>query len=83
MKIRYAIISETGRRSNNEDHVKVIDQPECSRWFGSVCDAWVGMQWVKLPVKMFVMRSATIENIQTMRIRQLKRGEHAALVPPN
>ena len=42
MKIRYAIISETGRRSNNEDHVKVIDQPECSRWFGAVCDGMGG-----------------------------------------
>ena len=38
MKIRYAIISKTGRRSNNEDYVKVIDKPEEARWFGVVCD---------------------------------------------
>jgi hypothetical protein len=41
--------------------------------------AWVGMQWVKLPVKLFVMRSATIGNVQKTRIRPLKPGEHAAL----
>ena len=42
MKIRYAIISKTGRRSNNEDYVKVIDKPEESRWFGVVCDGMGG-----------------------------------------
>ena len=42
MKIRYAIISETGRRSNNEDYVKVIDNSEESRWFGAVCDGMGG-----------------------------------------
>ena len=42
MKIRYAIISKTGRRSNNEDYVKVIDEPEESRWFGVVCDGMGG-----------------------------------------
>ena len=42
MKIRYTIISETGRRSNNEDYVKVIDNSEESRWFGAVCDGMGG-----------------------------------------
>ena len=42
MKIRYAIISKTGRRSNNEDYVKVIDKPEEARWFGVVCDGMGG-----------------------------------------
>ena len=42
MKIRYATISKTGRRSNNEDYVKVIDKPEESRWFGVVCDGMGG-----------------------------------------
>ena len=42
MKIRYAIISKTGRRSNNEDYVKVIDKPDESQWFGVVCDGMGG-----------------------------------------
>lgn len=42
MKIKYAIISKTGRRSNNEDYVKVIDKPEESRWLGVVCDGMGG-----------------------------------------
>ena len=42
MKIKYAIISKTGRRSNNEDYVKVIDKPEESRWLGIVCDGMGG-----------------------------------------
>lgn len=83
MKIRYAIISETGRRSNNEDYVKVIDNSEESRWFGAVCDGMGGHAMVKLPVKLFVMRSATIGNVQKTRIRPLKPGEHAALLLPN
>lgn len=42
MKINYAIISETGRRSNNEDSVKVISKPDESRWLGVVCDGMGG-----------------------------------------
>ena len=38
MKVKYSIISEAGRRSNNEDYVRVIDKPNESRWFGTVCD---------------------------------------------
>ena len=42
MKIKYAIISKTGRRSNNEDYVKVIDKSDESRWLGVVCDGMGG-----------------------------------------
>lgn len=42
MKITYAIISKTGRRSNNEDYVRVIDKQDESRWLGVVCDGMGG-----------------------------------------
>ena len=42
MKITYAIISKTGRRSNNEDYVRVIDKQDESRWLGVVCDGMSG-----------------------------------------
>lgn len=42
MKITYATISKTGRRSNNEDAFKVIEMPEKERWMGIVCDGMGG-----------------------------------------
>ena len=42
MKIKYAFISKTGCRSNNEDYIKVIDKPDESRWLGVVCDGMGG-----------------------------------------
>ncbi|MBQ8608439.1 MAG: serine/threonine-protein phosphatase [Bacteroidaceae bacterium] len=42
MKITYSVISKTGRRSNNEDSVKVMDYSEESRWLGVVCDGMGG-----------------------------------------
>lgn len=38
MEIRYATISKTGRRHNNEDAYKVIDMPQNNRFMGIVCD---------------------------------------------
>ena len=38
MKIRYATISKTGRKHNNEDAYKVIDMPQNNRFMGIVCD---------------------------------------------
>ena len=42
MKIKYAVISKTGRRSTNEDYVKVIEKPEELHWLGAVCDGMGG-----------------------------------------
>ena len=42
MKIKFAVISKTGRRSKNEDYVKVIDKPEEVKWLGIVCDGMGG-----------------------------------------
>lgn len=43
MKIKYATISKTGRRTNNEDYVSVIDRiEEEERWLGVVCDGLGG-----------------------------------------
>lgn len=42
MKINHAVISETGRRSKNEDSVRVISLPDESRWLGAVCDGLGG-----------------------------------------
>ena len=42
MEIRYATISKTGRRHNNEDAFKVIDMPESNRFMGIVCDGMGG-----------------------------------------
>lgn len=42
MGIKYATISKTGRRHNNEDTFKVIDTPENNRFMGIVCDGMGG-----------------------------------------
>ena len=42
MKIKYATISKTGRRSNNEDSFKVLEMPEHNRFMGIVCDGMGG-----------------------------------------
>ncbi len=42
MKIRYATISKTGRRSNNEDCFNVLEMPEHNRFMGIVCDGMGG-----------------------------------------
>ena len=42
MKIKYATISKTGRRSNNEDCFNVLELPEHNRFMGIVCDGMGG-----------------------------------------
>ena len=42
MEIRYATISKTGRRHNNEDAYKGIDMPQNNRFMGIVCDGMGG-----------------------------------------
>ena len=42
MEIRYATISKTGRKRNNEDVFKVIDMPQNNRFMGIVCDGMGG-----------------------------------------
>ena len=53
MKIRYAYISKTGRRHNNEEALNVIDMPESNRFMGIVCDGMGVILLGKLPVKRF------------------------------
>lgn len=42
MKTKYATISKTGRRSNNEDTFRVVDMPQQDRFMGIVCDGMGG-----------------------------------------
>ena len=42
MGIRYATISKTGRRSNNEDCFNVLEMPEHNCFMGIVCDGMGG-----------------------------------------
>lgn len=42
MNIKFATISKTGNRRNNEDCFDVIDMPEQNRWMGIVCDGMGG-----------------------------------------
>ena len=42
MKIKYATISQTGRRRNNEDCFNVLETPEHNRFMGIVCDGMGG-----------------------------------------
>lgn len=44
MKIKYATISKTGRRSNNEDTFRVVDMPQQERFMGIVCDGMGGQR---------------------------------------
>ena len=42
MKINYAVISKVGRRTNNEDAVRVVEYPDGEHWLGVVCDGMGG-----------------------------------------
>ena len=42
MKITYTTISEAGKRYNNEDAFKVMDNQDNGRWIGIVCDGMGG-----------------------------------------
>lgn len=42
MEIKFATISKTGNRRNNEDSFEVIEMPEQKRWMGIVCDGMGG-----------------------------------------
>lgn len=42
MRIRYATISQCGRRSNNEDAFRVVDKSSKEQWMGIVCDGLGG-----------------------------------------
>lgn len=42
MNIKYAAISEIGKRYNNEDAFKIVDMQEKGRWFGIVSDGMGG-----------------------------------------
>lgn len=42
MDIRYATISKTGRRRNNEDAFGIVEMPEDNRFMGIVCDGMGG-----------------------------------------
>ena len=42
MRIKYATISKTGRRSNNEDCFNILEMPEHNRFVGIVCDGMSG-----------------------------------------
>ena len=42
MNIRYATLSRTGKRANNEDAFSVIKADDNSRWLGIVCDGLGG-----------------------------------------
>lgn len=42
MNIRYATLSKTGKRANNEDAFNVIKADDNSRWLGIVCDGLGG-----------------------------------------
>lgn len=41
-RLDYAIISETGRRSNNEDAFRIVDLEDGCRWLAVVCDGMGG-----------------------------------------
>lgn len=42
MKLTYATISKTGKRTENQDTFNVIEMPEKDRWMGIVCDGMGG-----------------------------------------
>lgn len=48
MKIRYATLSKTGNRFNNEDTFHVIENKKNNRWFGIVCDGMGGHSMGKI-----------------------------------
>ena len=55
MKIKYATISKTGRRHNNEDAFNVIDMSDNNRFMGIVCDGMGGHSFEKPPVKQYAI----------------------------
>lgn len=73
MEIRYATMSKTGRRHNNEDAFKVIDMPESNRFVGIVCDGMGAIPLERQPVKRYAIlyltfgRSISVCPIVTQR----------------
>lgn len=55
MKIKYATISKTGRRSNNEDCFNVLKMPEHNRFMGIVCDDMGGHSFGEVEVRLSAM----------------------------
>ena len=73
MEIRYATISKTGRRHNNEDAYKVIDMPQNNRFMGIVCDGMGGHSFGETAVKRYAIlfltfgRGISVRPIVTQR----------------
>ena len=42
VKIQYATISETGKRKNNEDAIRMVRMAAGNRWLAVVCDGMGG-----------------------------------------
>ena len=73
MEIKYATISKTGRRSNNEDCFNVLEMPEHNCFMGIVCDGMGGHSFGEKPVKRYAIlyltfgRSISVCPIVTQR----------------
>lgn len=59
MEIRYATISKTGRRHNNEDAYKVIDMPQNNQFMGIVCDGMGGHSFGETASERYATRYLT------------------------
>ena len=81
MKIKYAFISKTGRRSNNEDFVKIIDKPEAQRRLGVVCDGMSGHALGDVASE--TVGNAVCDYWELMRIWLLRPEEFAVPLPIN
>ncbi len=42
MNVRFATISKTGKRSNNEDAFRIVEDDKNTGWMGIVCDGMGG-----------------------------------------
>lgn len=73
MEIRYATISKTGRRHNNEDAYKVIDMNKNNRFMGIVCDGMGGHSFGETASERYAIlyltfgRNTLIRQIATQR----------------
>ncbi len=83
MEIRYATISKTGRRHNNEDAYKVIDMPQNNLFMGIVCDGMGVIPLARLQVRQSAMpfqnTGRIIQTLQTVTKKLLWLAERLVM----
>lgn len=72
MNIKYATISKTGRRNNNEDTFEIVEMSDGNRWLAVVCDGMGGHV-------MGEVASETVSNVIVTPVRDKKQSKNLVI----